>query len=112
MGELFDKLLKSDESIFLNPQFLDFDYQPKIVPCREGEQQEIASHIKPLLQRRNGTNMIIIGSPGVGKTVTLRHVLDELKEDWRIAEYTTTNIRLKNESSSGGETEYLYFTKN
>lgn len=38
--------------------------------------------------------------------------LDELKEDWRIAEYTTTNIRLKNESSSGGETEYLYFTKN
>ncbi|HLC58331.1 MAG TPA: AAA family ATPase [Candidatus Nanoarchaeia archaeon] len=82
MGELFDKLLKSDESIFLNPQFLDFDYQPKIVPCREGEQQEIASHIKPLLQRRNGTNMIIIGSPGVGKTVTLRHVLDELKEDY------------------------------
>ena len=38
--------------------------------------------------------------------------LDELKEDWRIAEYTTTNIRLKNESSIGGETEYLYFTKN
>lgn len=38
--------------------------------------------------------------------------LDELKEDWIIAEYTTSNVRLKNESSSAGETEYLYFTKN
>jgi hypothetical protein len=38
--------------------------------------------------------------------------LDELKEDWKITEYTTTNIRLKNESSSSGETDYLYFTKN
>jgi hypothetical protein len=38
--------------------------------------------------------------------------LDELKEDWKITEYTTTNIRLKKESSSSGETDYLYFTKN
>jgi len=26
MGELFDKVLKSDESLFLNSQFLDYDY--------------------------------------------------------------------------------------
>lgn len=38
--------------------------------------------------------------------------LDELQEDWKITEYTTTNIRLKKESSSSGETDYLYFTKN
>lgn len=39
--------------------------------------------------------------------------LDELEDDWKITEYTTTNIRLKNESSSSsGDTDYLYFTKN
>ena len=38
--------------------------------------------------------------------------LDELEDDWKITEYTTTNVRLKNESSSIGETDYLYFTKN
>lgn len=38
--------------------------------------------------------------------------LDELEDDWKIKEYTTTNVRLKNKSSSDGETDYLYFTKN
>ena len=38
--------------------------------------------------------------------------LDELEEDWKITEFTTTNVRLKNKSSSDGATDYLYFTKN
>lgn len=38
--------------------------------------------------------------------------LDELEDDWKIREYTTTKVILKNESSSSGETHYLYFTKN
>lgn len=82
MGELFDNILKSEESIFLNPQFLDFDYQPKLIPFRETYQQYIATCIKPLLQKRNGKNLIISGKPGVGKTVCLKHVLNELREDY------------------------------
>jgi hypothetical protein len=38
--------------------------------------------------------------------------LDELEEDWKITEFTTTNVRLKNKNSSDGATDYLYFTKN
>lgn len=38
--------------------------------------------------------------------------LDELNDNWKITEYNASNIRLKNESSSSGETAYLYFTKN
>lgn len=38
--------------------------------------------------------------------------LDELEDDWKISEFTTTNVRLKNKSSSDGTTDYLYFTKN
>ena len=39
--------------------------------------------------------------------------LDELEDDWKITEFTTTNVRLKNKSTgSDGATDYLYFTKN
>ncbi|MBS3168564.1 AAA family ATPase [Candidatus Woesearchaeota archaeon] len=82
MGDLFKDILKEEESLFLNPQFLDYDYQPKLVPCREPQQQQIASCIKPLLQRRNGKNLTVLGTPGVGKTVSLKHILYELKEDY------------------------------
>lgn len=82
MPELFDKILKSEESLFLNPQFLDTDYQPKLVPFRENQQHHIANCIKPLLQRRTGKNVLIYGNSGVGKTACLKHVLNELKEDY------------------------------
>ena len=68
------------ESLFLNPVFLDYDYQPKLVPFRESQQHYIASCINPLFQNRNGKNLLIMGNPGVGKTVSLRNVLMELKE--------------------------------
>jgi len=82
MGELFKDILSDQESIFLNPQFLDFDYQPKLVPYRENYQQYIASCIKPILQKRNGRNLIVSGPPGVGKTVCLKHIMNELEEDF------------------------------
>lgn len=82
MGELFDNILKSEESLFLNPQFLDIDYQPKLVPFRENQQHHIASCIKPLLQKRTGKNILVFGKPGIGKTLCLKHVLDELKEEY------------------------------
>ena len=38
--------------------------------------------------------------------------LDELKDEWKITEFTSTNVRLKNKNASDGATDYLYFTKN
>ena len=38
--------------------------------------------------------------------------LDELEDDWKITEFTSTNVRLKNKDASDGATDYLYFTKN
>lgn len=75
---LFDSM--GGESLFLNPVFLDYDFQPKLVPFRENQQHYIADCIKPLFQNRNGKNILIYGGPGVGKTVSLKHVLFELKE--------------------------------
>lgn len=38
--------------------------------------------------------------------------LDEIEDDWRIIEYSNTQIRLKDVSGGDGSTDYLTFTKN
>ncbi|RMF54923.1 AAA family ATPase [Candidatus Woesearchaeota archaeon] len=78
---LFKDILSSEESLFMNTIALDYDYIPKLVPYREQEQRYIAACIKPLLQKRNGKNLLIYGSPGVGKTVAVKHLFKELEEE-------------------------------
>lgn len=78
---LFKDMLKDNESLFVpNSVALDYDYIPKLIPHRENEQKYIASCIKPLFQKRNGRNVIIHGKPGIGKTVAVKHLLNELEE--------------------------------
>lgn len=79
---LFKDMLGNDESLFLNPEFLDFDYQPKLVPFRENHQKYIAECIRPLIEGRRGKNILVQGTPGVGKTVCIHHVLKELDDDF------------------------------
>ncbi len=78
---LFDEMLKSNETLFKNPIALDYDFIPKIVPFREGEQKRIATAILPLLHGRNGKNLFITGLPGIGKTLAAKKVLEELEEE-------------------------------
>ena len=80
MNDLFKNFSKNNESLFLNEHMLSYDYQPKLVPHRENQQHFIASCIKPLFEKRSGKNLFIFGQPGIGKTVSLVHVLNELNE--------------------------------
>ncbi len=84
---LFKDMLKSEESLFRDEVALDYDYLPKLFPYREKEQFYIANCIKPLLFKRNGKNILIYGSPGVGKTAAMRFVLRDL-------EYETDEVLL------------------
>ncbi|NOZ80584.1 MAG: AAA family ATPase [DPANN group archaeon] len=78
---MFDTMLKDGESLFKNEIALDFSFQPKLIPHRESEQRLIINAIKPLLQRRNGRNLILTGKPGIGKTALTRHVLQILEDE-------------------------------
>ncbi len=78
---MFKDMLKDSESLFLNEMALDVDYVPPIIRYRENQQQYIATCIKPLLQNRNGKNLFITGKPGIGKTVAIKHLLDELNKE-------------------------------
>lgn len=76
---LFKDMLAADESLFVNPDALDYDYLPKLLPYREDNQFQLASCIKPLFQGRTGTNVLITGKPGIGKTAASRFVLRDLE---------------------------------
>lgn len=78
---LFKDMLKEGESLFKNEYALDFEFVPKLLPYRENKQHFIASCIKPLLQDRNGKNLLIFGSPGIGKTAAVRWVFRDLEEE-------------------------------
>ncbi len=77
----FDGKLRGSESLFSNELALDVDYLPPVIKFRENQQQEIAVCIKPVFTGRPGRNLIISGSPGIGKTAAVRAVLREVEKE-------------------------------
>lgn len=77
---IFDDVLKENESVFRNELALSYEFVPKLIPYREGQQKRIASCIAPLFQDHSGRNIIVYGPPGVGKTVATKHILNEMEE--------------------------------
>jgi cell division control protein 6 len=72
---------KKTSSVIKNDEVLSYDYLPKILPYREGQIQEIALSIKPLIGGQRGTNLFVFGAPGIGKTASIKWVLRELEEN-------------------------------
>jgi len=77
---MFKDMLKHDETLFKDELVFDYEYLPRILKYRENQQQHFATCIKPLLQGRNGSNLVVVGSPGIGKTAACRFVLREMEE--------------------------------
>jgi len=78
---MFKDMLSSGESLFKNEIALDFNFVPKLLPYRERQQHYIANCIKPLFMDRNGKNLLIHGSPGIGKTAAIKWIFRDLEEE-------------------------------
>ena len=78
---LFKDMLGNSESLIVDEIALDFEYIPKILKHRENEQRYVADCIKPLLQGRNGKNLLVFGKSGVGKTAAIKWVLRDLENE-------------------------------
>ncbi|MBI5797519.1 AAA family ATPase, partial [Candidatus Woesearchaeota archaeon] len=77
---LFNSMLQHGETIFKDELVLDYEYLPHILKFRENKQQHIATIIKPLFAGRMGSNLLITGKPGIGKTAACKHVLREMEQ--------------------------------
>src|SRR3989344_9174961 len=73
--------LYENESVFLNDSALDFNFIPQVLMHRENNQSYIGNSIKLLEQNRNGRNLFIFGSPGIGKTLATKYVLKQVEEN-------------------------------
>jgi len=77
---VFNNFLQHDETVFKDELVLDYDYLPHVLRFRENQQQHIATIIKPLFAGRMGSNLLISGKPGIGKTAACKHVLREMEQ--------------------------------
>jgi cell division control protein 6 len=67
--------------IFINPAVLEQTFLPRLLPYREEQHRYLAECIKPLMNGRSGTNLLIVGAPGIGKTACARFILRKLLEE-------------------------------
>jgi len=78
MANIFSS--KKENSILKDERFLYQDFVPERLAFRDEEIGELVFCLKPASLGRKPTNVFVYGKPGVGKTVSLKFVLNELEE--------------------------------
>jgi cell division control protein 6 len=67
--------------LFINSAILEQTYLPRLLPYREEQHRYLAECIKPLMNGRSGTNLLVVGATGIGKTACTRFILRKLMEE-------------------------------
>jgi len=70
--------------IIADEEVLEDDYIPPDIPCREIQKKELAFCLKRLENGRKSLDCLCYGKPGTGKTLLVKHVLNQLKEKTRV----------------------------
>lgn len=78
MGNIFDSARVN--SLFKDERFLYPEFVPERLPFRNKEISELVFCLKPATYGKAPVNVFVSGSPGTGKTVTIKFVLNELGE--------------------------------
>lgn len=73
---IFDEI----PDIFKNRDILSHRFIPDELPHREAELREIASYLKHALKGSTPPHLLILGHTGTGKTVTVKKLLQEMRE--------------------------------
>lgn len=75
----FEDFLKK-EPIFVDKKFLQANYFPESINHREEQINKMAGILAPALRFEKPSNMFLYGKTGSGKTLTARHVMDNLSQ--------------------------------
>lgn len=69
-----------ENHIFRDERFLSPDFLPDGLPHRDNQVQSLVYALRPLSEGKNASHVFVHGSPGTGKTATLKFVMNQLKD--------------------------------
>jgi len=76
-------LLRSDETLFRDPEVFELTFVPEQVHHRDAQVRELAFLIRPALRGGSAGSAVLRGPPGTGKTTTARRLFREVREETR-----------------------------
>ncbi len=79
LTSFFEEFLHN-ESLFANRSILLSSYMPETISHRDKEINKIAGILAPTLKQEKPSNLFIYGNTGTGKTLTTKHVINNLDE--------------------------------
>ncbi|MBI2651109.1 AAA family ATPase [Candidatus Woesearchaeota archaeon] len=68
----------NNQSLFVDRNVLLSSYMPETVKHREKEINKIANILAPALKHQKPSNLFVYGNTGTGKTLTTKHIADNL----------------------------------
>ncbi|MBT3464876.1 cell division control protein Cdc6, partial [archaeon] len=78
ISTFFENFLKKD-SLFTEKEVLLPSYLPDKVLYREEQVQQVAEILAPSLRMEKPSNLFIYGKTGTGKTLSVKHVIESLR---------------------------------
>jgi cell division control protein 6 len=107
-----DKIFSSvgDRNLFRNKDVLQQNYSPEDILHRDKEIEHIASILAPTLLGQKISNLFVYGMTGTGKTLSVKHVTDELSKrakDSKVLRIEYLNCKL----NKVADTEYRIFAE-
>lgn len=79
LTNFFEDFLKKDE-IFSNKKILQIAYLPDTIQHRGEQIEEIQNILAPVMKLERPSNLFIYGKTGTGKTVSIKYIINQLKE--------------------------------
>ncbi|MDN7011933.1 cell division control protein 6 [Methanoculleus sp. FWC-SCC3] len=73
-------LLRSDETLFRDPEVFEFTFLPEQIHYRDAQVRELAFLLQPALRGGSAGSAVIRGPPGTGKTTTVHRIFAEVTE--------------------------------
>lgn len=74
------QMLRAKNPIFQNESILSKEYKPDKIIARNEQIGELVGYLEPIIRHSSPTNVFIWGGSGVGKTITVEHVVKEINE--------------------------------
>jgi len=76
-------LLRSDQTLFRDPEVFELTYLPEEFHHRDAQVKELAFLLQPAFRGASVGSAVLRGPPGTGKTTTVRRIFREVREATR-----------------------------